>query len=439
MKNLLKGLAAVPLVLTIFLWLSGSFLLLTSGDVSSILLACARLVGLLAALSILLQFLLMGRVKWIERVWGMDVLAKIHHKNGRYAWYLMVTHFALILSSYSISSGISVWSQLLQFISLDHDFLFALIGICLFTAIAITSIYLSKLKWPYELWYFVHVATYLAILLVFGHQHKFGGDFTTNISVAFWYSLYIFVFVNVVYFRFTKVVWQFFTHRFYVKSVKKETETTTNIIISGRNMKDVSRVPGQFVIVRFFDKSRFWQAHPFSISGSKPNGDIRLTIKDSGDFTHLIKGLTEGTAVLVDGPHGGFTHQRMVNNDAPVAYLAAGIGITPLLAMLSSEPKGAVLLYSNKDAVDVPLKSEIDQLTAFGASVHFFVTESEKVPKWAQKGRIDSASIRQNIPDYAKREFFVCGPRPFLDAMRETLVSMSVSNTKIHSEEFTLH
>jgi predicted ferric reductase len=439
MKNLLKGFAAVPLLVTIFLWLSGSFSLLTSGDVSSILLALARICGLMAALSVLLQFLLMGRVKWIERVWGMDVLAKIHHKNGRYAWYLMITHFVLILSSYSISSGISVWSQLLQFISLDHDFLFALIGICLFTAIAITSIYLSKLKWPYELWYFVHLATYIAILLVFGHQHKFGGDFITNLSVIFWYGLYIFVFVNVVYFRFTKVVWQFYTHRFYVKSVTKETETTTNIIISGKNMNAVSRIPGQFVIVRFFDKSRFWQAHPFSISGSKANGDIRLTIKDSGDFTHLIKGLTTGTPVVVDGPHGGFTHNRMVKKDAPVAYLAAGIGITPLLSMLSSAPAGATLLYSNKDSVDIPLKSEIDQLIALGARVYYFVTESEKVPKWAQKGRIDAISIRKNIPDFAKREFFVCGPRPFLDAMRETLIELKVSNDKIHSEKFSLH
>lgn len=439
MKNLLKGLAAVPLIITILLWLTGSWVLLVSRDLSSIILAVARLCGLLAALSVLLQFLLMGRVKWIEQVWGMDVLAKLHHKNGRYAWYLMVIHFALILTSYSISSGVSVWSQLLQFISLDHDFLFALIGICLFTAIAITSIYLSKLKWPYELWYFVHLATYVAILLVFGHQHKFGGDFTTNLSVVYWYVLYIFVFVNVVYFRFTKVVWQFFTHRFYVKSVTKETETTTNIVISGNNMQEVSRIPGQFVIVRFLDTQRFWQAHPFSISSSLANGDIRLTVKDSGDFTHVISRLAKGTPVLVDGPHGGFTRNRMVNKNAPRVYLAAGIGITPLFALLSSSPEDAILLYSNKDAVDIPLKNEIDEQTTNRAQVHYFVTESEKIPKWAQKGRIDEASIRHYVPDYAKREFFVCGPKPFMDAMRETLVTMNVSTAKIHSEEFTLH
>lgn len=106
-------------------------------------------------------------------------------------------------------------------------------------------------------------------------------------------------------------------------------------------MRPVSRrmmyEPGTFVFLRIpslggHDK----ELHPFSISSSPVDRELRVSIRMIADFTKRLPALGRGDAVEVFGPFGGFTSHRF----APfrrLVFIGGGIGITPFLGMLAFE------------------------------------------------------------------------------------------------------
>src|SRR3989338_962658 len=59
-----------------------------------------RLAGLSAFYLVLWQMLLIGRIGWIEKIWGHDRLSRWHHRNGIVAWGLLAVHPWLMLIGY---------------------------------------------------------------------------------------------------------------------------------------------------------------------------------------------------------------------------------------------------------------------------------------------------------------------------------------------------
>jgi hypothetical protein len=74
--------------------------------------------------------------------------------------------------------------------------------------------------------------------------------------------------------------------------------------MEGRQLERLGGRGGQFFLWRFLTKSRWWQAHPFSLSATPDGSALRITVKDVGDFTKLIGEIKPGTRVLADGPYG---------------------------------------------------------------------------------------------------------------------------------------
>lgn len=396
--------------------------------------------GVISVLLIFLQFMLMGRIKWIESVWGMDKLVNLHRKNGRYVLVFIILHMVFILWSYTLTTKLPVPKQLLDFWLHYDDAWQAIIAFFLFVIIALTSIFFSKIKIPYEAWYAIHLMTYVAVLFAFGHQMKLGGDFFQQAFAIYWQCLYVFVFANVCFYRFFRPLFFFSKHQFKVAKVVKETDEVTSIYISGNNLASFPRKAGQFMILRFLDKQRFWQAHPFSLSWGPNNGMLRVSIKDSGDFTHEIHGLKVGTPVFIDGPHGGFTLKNATKKK--LLFIAGGIGITPIRSLIeeSANEYDIALLYSNKYVGHIALKGEIDTLSQNnGFPVTYFLTEEKSVPSWGKQGRIDAKGIKSSVPDVKSRDIFLCGPTVFMLAIKEALLSLGVDEKNIHFEEFTLH
>ena len=56
---------------------------------------------------------------------------------------------------------------------------------------------------------------------------------------------------------------------------------------------------------------------------------------------------------------------------------------------------------------------------------------------WAgRRGRIDAATLAEVVPDAADRETFVCGPGPYMDAVRPLLAEAGVPSVRTHEESF---
>jgi predicted ferric reductase len=191
-------------------------------------------------------------------------------------------------------------------------------------------------------------------------------------------------------------------------------------------MENYHVLPGQFMKFNFLTPKFWYQSHPFSLS-KMANGNLRITPKNSGDFTSEIPNLKSGTRVIIDGPYGTFTRNRIKSNK--VLFIAGGIGITPIRALIEelAQEKDIVLLYSVKTESEIIFKKE---LAKFKFPIKYVITEKE--------GHLDGTKISKLVSDVKERDVMICGPVPMIDAIKEALVSLGVPENNIHFEKFLL-
>ena len=426
----------INLLIIFFFWWQGSGTLF-DGNAANIFLAVGRICGLLAVYFVLLQFVLRGRAIWIEEVFGLNNLSTVHRLNGYLCLSFISLHVFSILTSYSIITQKNIIDQLVFFITANVNLLQSFLSFLLFFVIVGTSIYIVRRRLRYETWYYTHLMTYLAILFAWGHQLELGGDFINQIFVWYWYALYGFVFINFVLFRYFRQGYLWMKYRFAVESIIRETEDTISIYITGNNLAQFSIKPGQFFILRFLDKKRWWQAHPFSLSFVPKNNTLRITVKNVGDFTSEISSLKKGTPLLLDGPLGVFTKDAA--KTGKYLFIAGGVGITPIRAVIEELvqfKKNIVLLYSNK-TTDIIFKKELDVLSNKYPFPIVYILTDEPTYK-GEKGRIDADKIKRLVPDFIKRDIYLCGPPPMMNALIQILIELGVSKDHIHYEKFDL-
>lgn len=437
-QQLIIGAWSATLLGVVALWALTALEPLTQ-DVASAFLSIGLLVGLLATFFALTQFLLMGRIAWIEKAFGLDRLASYHRLNGYAAIILILAHAPLITASYALRSGTNYFTQYSELLT-QYPFVgLAGVAVVLFVIVVGSSIYISRKHLKFETWYYVHLAVYAAIILASLHQFAIGSSFTGN-PIAFWswLSLYLFVALNIIIWRFMLPIINLFRFQFRVDRIVQETPTTTSVYIFARDVKRLRALPGQFVLVRFLSRQFVLEEHPFSLS-MIPQGDmIRLTIRHVGDFTSRIASLQPGTRVLVSGPFGRFTHKAAQTNKR--LFIAGGVGITPIRSMAEEavkDKRDAVLLFGNKDRHDVPLRKELEALRVRGLNLRY-VYSDQKVAG-AERGRIDGDLIERLVPDFLERDIYVCGPPPMMETIVADLKKRNIDEARLHYERFALH
>jgi predicted ferric reductase len=420
-----------------------SFWFLRLGDVTALstaewLIAVGRITGLLAVFSILMQFLLMGRATWMEQAFGLDKLAKIHKKTGYASLIFILAHPINIVAGYAMASKIDLLEQYTLFLS-DPSLLQAAIAVSLFLTVVVSSIYIVRNKIKYEWWYAVHLLTYGAVILSWTHQLQYGSDFVRNPRmVAYWYSLYAFVFGQIAVFRFALPVWRTLRHQFTVSKVVPESDDVTSVYITGKQMQNFPARAGQFVKVRFFSGLRWLESHPFSISAVPDASGFRLSIKALGDFTGQIRTLKKVAKVFVEGPYGTFTAKK--STKSKVLCIAGGIGITPIRALIEEFGvigKSVTLLYANKTFAEAVFTDELAQLAEKFDLKVIYVCSKDPGFK-GESGRIDSEKIKRLVKDVQQRDVYICGPAPMMTAVRGELRTLGVRDDQVHFEEFAL-
>jgi ferredoxin-NADP reductase len=126
-----------------------------------------------------------------------------------------------------------------------------------------------------------------------------------------------------------------------------------------------------------------------------------------------------------------------------VLLIAAGIGITPLRALLD-EPDynrgDAVLLYRARSAGDVVFRAELDALAAQrGVRVEYLFgprAEGRWLPSNAPRSVSDAALLRRLLPDVAAHDVFICGPGPWMATVASSLQEAGVPSRQVHLERF---
>jgi predicted ferric reductase len=412
-----------------------------AGEAVGQFLSYGRLCGLFAAFGALLQILLIGRVRWIERGVGFDRLSRLHHVIGFALLASLLGHPLLLLAGHAAQAGVSITAQLLDFVRSWDDVGAALAALLMMlAALAFSAVVLLR-RLRYEVWYATHLTLYLAVALAFGHQLTVGSDFTMGVGwfKGYWIALYCFVLINLLWHRVGRLVFLFIRHRFSILSVEPEVEGVTSVRLGGRRMDTLPIQPGQFMIVRFLARGFRWEAHPFSLSGDPDGKTLRLSIKALGDFTRRVPQLRLGTRVIVDGPHGGFTARHCAN--PKVLLVAGGIGITPIRALagqMAREGRDAILLYANRNRATLVFEKEFAAITAAAPRLKVTPVLSHE-PEWpGERGVVDRERIGRLVPDVKDRDVFLCGPPPMMKMVWKALVELGVPRGRIHWERFAL-
>ena len=414
---------------------------LLAGDDVGKLLAWGRLAGLLAVLAVLFQLMLIGRVLWMERSFGMDRLTRLHHVVGFALLLLLLAHPVLLTLGHAAQADVGYWAQAADFCKTWKGLLTAVIGLGLMVAASVASVFVLLRRVRYELWYATHLVLYVAFGLTFLHQVVSGSDFTDHPAFKlYWCALYAFVLINLVGYRFVRPLLNLARHRFAVTEVVPEAGDVTSVYIGGRDLAAFRAEAGQFVIVRFLARGFRWEAHPFSISCFPDGQRLRLSIKRLGDFTRRIPELKPGTPVLIDGPHGIFTSRTCASDK--VLLVAGGIGITPIRALaeeLLTQGRDAVMIYGNRTSETLVFRKELDGLAARpGGALKLVYVMSDDLAWAGEKGRVDRERLARLVPDLSGRDVYLCGPPVMMKGVRAALSSLGVHAARIHDERFSL-
>lgn len=424
-QQLILLLWASVLVAVVGLWAPRGVQMLGSGNLSASFVTIAGLLGLLATFFALTQFMLMGRIGWIERQFGLDRLASYHRINGYLAISLIVIHPLFITLSHVVDGEPNIIAAYLSIFSQHPYTIWALVAEILFIAVVVSSIYVARRHLKFETWYFVHLMVYAAIVLASFHQFANGSSLAgSSFATGFWYGLYGFVALNLLIWRFGLPLYNFWRFDFTVSRVVKETPTVTSVYIKAKNLGRFKVKPGQFILVRIFAPNLWWQEHPFTVSWIPHGDELRISARAVGDYTNALAQLQPGAKVLVSGPFGRFTEDVAATDKR--LFIAGGIGITPLrcLAEQAANTTDARLLYANRTPDDVPLKKELDSLTI--ATTYTY-------------DRLDARAVKKLVPDFLERDVYLCGPPPMMASLIEQLTKAGLPPEQLHYERFALH
>jgi ferredoxin-NADP reductase/ferredoxin len=206
-------------------------------------------------------------------------------------------------------------------------------------------------------------------------------------------------------------------------------------------------LPGQFVVLRLTpDPDTPTLTRSYSLSGEPGAGSYRVSVKRNPDGVagaYIDERLQIGDVIEVSAPRGNFTLRP---GDAPVVLLSAGVGATPVLAMLhtlaaEASPRDVWWLYGARDSREHPFAGEVRTLLKALAHGHSHISYSSPSPEdrpgadFDDHGHLEIGVLRElGVPRNA--DFFICGPSAFMRSLTDGLKAWGIAADRIHSELF---
>ena len=234
-----------------------------------------------------------------------------------------------------------------------------------------------------------------------------------------------------------------------VDDVVEESATVSSYYLSAENDEALPvATPGQYLTLRVPGADDPVPVRTYSLSGGVPAGRARaaayrISIKREPlgrVSSYLQDHLRRGDVVEVAAPRGDFV---LDDGSGPVLLISAGIGVTPVLAMLhklaaSGSTRAAWWLHTTHDATTAVFAREAAGLLASLPSARsrvYFTSGARPLPSGVIAGRLTAEVIRQlGVP--ADAVAYVCGPQSFMDQMTTALTAAGVAPNNVHTERF---
>ena len=209
----------------------------------------------------------------------------------------------------------------------------------------------------------------------------------------------------------------------------------------------VAALPGQFIILRIKPNA---DGPPvlrnYSLSDLPSDDHYRVSVKleeNGAASTYLHTHVGVGDVLGVAAPRGAFT---LCPDGKKVVLISAGVGVTPVLAMLhalaaEASPREIWWLYGARNRDDHPFAEEALNLIKSLPSAKSYVEYSRPGLEdrvgldFDAAGRIGTEVLQKiGVPHDA--DFYLCGPAAFMDDLTAGLKAWGVADDRVHGEIF---
>lgn len=232
-----------------------------------------------------------------------------------------------------------------------------------------------------------------------------------------------------------------------VTRVVPETATVASFYLRATDSRPLPpALPGQYLSLRIPQEGRPALVRSYSLSSAPGATEYRISVKRESHgtvSTYLHTRLNGGDVIEVAAPRGTF----VLADDArtPVALFSAGVGATPVLAMLhrlAAEPGSREVwwVYAARDRGQHTFATESRQLLSRLPHARVFTYYSAPDPRATEEpgvthGRMTADRIRElGIP--ADADAYVCGPDGFMSTVTSALQLAGLGEARIHTEAF---
>ena len=238
--------------------------------------------------------------------------------------------------------------------------------------------------------------------------------------------------------------------RLRVAELVAETSTVTSVYLT---TEDGEALPqpraGQYLTLRAIGAGDPPPVRSYSLSSSPEADAYRISVKREPHgivSAYLQSHLQPGSIVEVAAPRGEFV---LTDDPNPVLLISAGIGVTPVLAMLHQlssveTTRDVWWIHTARDATQHPFADEAHRLLQSLPRAHertFYTTshtpsEAEAPPITPViTGRPTLAALA-GLALPADATAYICGPAAFMTAMRDALVELGIAPDRLHTELF---
>lgn len=235
---------------------------------------------------------------------------------------------------------------------------------------------------------------------------------------------------------------------FRVAWVDQETETVRSVVlepVAGGGVP--AHKAGQHIFIRMPVEGAL-EMRPYTVSDAANGSSFRISVKRQGRFSEAVHRLAVGDVVELLPPRGAFVFDEVASR--PAVLLSAGIGVTPMIAMInrilvnngrSRSQQRLWFFHGARNSADHAFRRHMLDKGSRHNNLTLVTAYSEPLPSdvlgrdYDVEGWIDLPLLKAKLPfdDY---DFYLCGPPAFMAALSEGLLGLGVRPEGIHSESF---
>lgn len=237
------------------------------------------------------------------------------------------------------------------------------------------------------------------------------------------------------------------TRQFEITNKQAESELVTSFTLTPVDGEAViTHKPGQYLGIKVKPEgAEYEEIRQYSISQKSNAKNYRISVKKElqpkpGMVSNYLHSLEQGTIVELYPPAGDFF---LRNNTSPAVLISAGVGQTPMLAMLETllsdnSNQNIMYLHACENTQQHSFSKYLNELNAVYNRLQTMTWFNQATEGADFTGLMNLNAVQAQLP-LSNGDFYLCGPAGFMAFIKNQLLELGVKNEQIHYEVFGPH